>query len=129
MQCSGVYHALHLVLRAVDEDPLLEGLELFLSWLAGAATEDELGSELPLLGDLPLLLGTLVDNGVVVLEVGTKALGLQGCPQSVLVHGRGVLGPVTKVVRVDGEGLAEVLDGLGILEEKNLCTRLACWRW
>lgn len=124
MQCIWVYHrhrhAHPLVLRAVDEDSLLEGLELLLSRLAGAAAKDELGSELPLLRNLPLLLGALIHNGVVVLEVGTEALSLQRGPQSVLVHGRGVLGPVTEVVCVDGERLAEVLDGLGVLEEKNL---------
>lgn len=108
----------------MDKDPLLDGLELLLAGLACTSSKDELGTELPLLGDLPLLLSTLVDNGVVVLEVGAEALSLKRNPGGVLVHGRCVLGPVAEVVCVEREGLAEVLDGLGVLEEENLFTVL-----
>jgi hypothetical protein len=55
-----------------------------------------------------------------VLEVGAKALSLESNPQSVLVHGVGVLGPVTEVVCVEGEGLAEVLNWLGGFVEEYL---------
>ena len=109
----------------MDKDPLLNGLELLLAGLACTSTKDELGTELPLLGDLPLLLSTLVDNGVVVLEVGAEALSLERNPGGVLVHGRCVLGPVAEVVCVEREGLAEVLDGLGVFEEEDL---LQCYQ-
>lgn len=108
----------------MDKDPLLKGLELLLAGLACTATKYKLGTELPVLRDLPLLLGTLVDNGVVVLEVGTEALGLKCDPCGVLVHGGCVLGPVAEVVCVEGEGLAKVLDRLGVFEEKDL---LSCY--
>jgi hypothetical protein len=55
-----------------------------------------------------------------VLEVSTEALGLERNPQGVLVHGVCVLGPVTKVVCVEGELLAEVLDGLGVFVAEDL---------
>lgn len=95
-------------------------LELLLAWLACAAAKDELASQLPLERDAPLLGSLLVDDGVVMLEVGTEAFGLERDPQRVLVHSVGVLRPVAEVVGVERELLAEVLDGLRVLVEENL---------
>jgi hypothetical protein len=82
----------HLLLSAVDEEPgaldLLEGL---LAWLASTSTEDKLAPEPPLLGDLPVLSGLLINDGVVMLKVGAEAFGLESSPESELVHGVGVL--------------------------------------
>ena len=96
-----------LLLGAVDEQPLAESLlELLLARLTSATTKDKLTPELPLERDAPVLSSLLVDDGVVVLQVGAEALSLERNPQRVLVHGIGVLAPVAKVVGVQGEGLA-----------------------
>jgi len=107
----------------MHKDPLLKRLEGLLACLACLAAKHQLRPELPVKRNLVMLLHPLVDNGVVVLQVGAEAFGLEGNPQRKLVHGAGVLGPVAKVVRVDGERLAEIVDGLGVFEEKNL---MAC---
>jgi hypothetical protein len=118
-----------LLFGAVDKQPLAESLlELLLARLASAATKDKLRPELPLKRDAPVLSSLLVDDGVVVLQVGAEALSLERNPEGVLVHGVGVLGPVAEVVCVEGEGLAEILDGLGSFIEEDLSTTLVSWR-
>lgn len=82
-----------LVLAAVDEESLLERLLLLAALVDGLAStlcvtaKDELGLELPLLRDVPVGLCLLVNDGVVVLEVGGAAFGLEGGPEVVLGHG------------------------------------------
>lgn len=108
-------------MSTVDEEPLaLDLLKLLLARLTSPATEDQLAPELPLKRDAPLVCSALINDGVVMLEVGTEALGLQRNPKSVLMHGVGVLGPVAEVVCVRREGLAEVLDWLRVLVEEDL---------
>jgi hypothetical protein len=110
-----------LLLRAVHEEPLSVCLlELLLAWLACAATKDQLTPQLPAQWDVPVRSGLLVDDGVVVLQVGAEALGLERDPQSILVHGVGVLRPVAKVVGIEGELLAQVFDGFGVFVEEDL---------
>jgi hypothetical protein len=109
-----------LLLSTVHKHPLLQGLKLLLARISHLATKHQLCAELPLERDLVVLLHLLVDDRVVMLKVGTEAFGLKGHPQGVLVHGVGVLGPVAKVMCVDGELLAQVLDGLGVFEEEDL---------
>lgn len=110
-----------LLLSPMNKQPLPKSLlELLLARLTATATKHQLAPELPLERDAPVLRRLLVNDGVVVLQVGAEALGLERDPQSVLVHGVGVLGPVAEVVRVEGEGLAEVFDGLGGFVEEDL---------
>ena len=110
----------------MDEQPLAKSLlELLLTRLAGTATKDQLRPQLPLERDAPVLSGLLVDDGVVVLQVGAEALGLERNPQRVLVHGVGVLAPVAEVVGVQGEGLAQVLDWLGRFVEEDLSAHVS----
>jgi len=105
----------------VHEQPLAVCLlELLLARLTSTATKDQLGPQLPLLGDVPVVGSLLIDDGVIVLEVSAEALSLERDPQSVLVHRVGVLGPVAEVVGVEGECLAQVLDGLGVFVAENL---------
>lgn len=59
-----------LPLRAKDLDALLQGLELLGAGLASFATKDKLGIELPVGGQTPGLGNLLVDERVVVLQVG-----------------------------------------------------------
>jgi hypothetical protein len=111
----------HLLLSTVDKQPLaLDLLELLLARLAGTATEDQLAAELPLKGNVPVVSRLLVNERVVVLQVGAEALSLESRPQGELVHGVGVLAPVAEVVCVQGELLAKVLDGLGGFVEEDL---------
>lgn len=77
-------------------------LALLLAGFAGAAAKDELGAEFPVDGDFPVLCGLGVDDGVVVLEVCAEAFGFEGDPEGVLVHGVCLIGPVAKVVGIDG---------------------------
>lgn len=107
-------------LFAVNRNAFGEGLLVLGTSLASAAAEDELGAQGPLLGHLPLGLDLLVDDGVVVLQVGAEALGLETGPQRELVHGRRVLGPDGEVLGVQGELALKVLDGVGVLEEEDL---------
>lgn len=72
-------------LGAVDLEDLGDGLGLLGAGLAGATAEDELGIELPGGGDLPGLGDLGVDEGVVVLEVGTETLGLESGPDGELL--------------------------------------------
>ena len=110
-----------LILSTVNKEPgALDRLELLLTRLGHLATEDELGAKLPVDGDVPVLLGLAVDDRVVVLEVGAQTLGLEGGPESILMHGGRVLAPVAEVVGVNGETLAEGLNGLGVFEEESL---------
>lgn len=110
----------HLV-GTVHKQPLAESfLELLLTRLASPATEDQLRPELPLEWDVPVLSGLLVNDWVVMLEVGTKTLSLKRYPQSVLVHSIGVLTPVAKMVCIQWERLAQVLNRLGVLVEQDL---------
>lgn len=66
---------------------LLQRPKGLLAWLAGLAAKDELSGELPRRRDGPLLLDLLVDEGVVVLEVGAQAFGFEGGPDCELEHG------------------------------------------
>jgi hypothetical protein len=110
-----------LLLSAMDEKPLASCLlELLLARLTGTATKDQLAPELPVKRNVPVLSSLLVDNRVVVLKIGAETLGLKGNPKRVLVHGVGLLRPVTKVMGVDGERLAKVFDGLGVFVEEDL---------
>ena len=67
------------------------------------AAEYELGAQGPAGGDLPLFGHGLVDDGVVVLQVGSDAGGGEGGPHRVLVHGVGMFGPHGEVGGVGGE--------------------------
>lgn len=95
-----------LLVSAVHKKPRAKCLlvRLLVTRAARPPTKDKLAPEFPFEWNLPVLGGLLVNDGVVVLKVGTEALGLEGYPESVLVHGVGVLRPVAKVVRVDGCG-------------------------
>lgn len=113
-------HPVYLLLSTMDKQPLLKGLEVLGSGLASASTKDQLRPQLPLLRNVPVVLSLAVNDGIVMLEVGTEAGGLESDPGGVLVHGGGVLGPGGEVVGVQGEGLLEAVYGLGVFEEEDL---------
>ena len=69
---------------------------------------------------LPLGLCLLVNDRVVVLEVGTQSLGLEGGPDGVLVHTAGLRGPGWETVSVDGELVLVVLDNSAVFKEEEL---------
>jgi hypothetical protein len=110
-------------------------LELLLPGLASASTKHQLAAQFVRERYVPMLRRLLVDDGVVVLEVGAETLGLERDPQSILVHCVGLIGPVTKVMCVDRELFAKFLDGLRVLVEKYLShvsirrRELAGYRW
>ena len=107
-------------LSAKDLVALLKSKVLLGASLASTATEDQLGVELPVGGDLPGLGNLVVNEGVVVLEVGAQALGLKGGPDGVLQNGIALRGPAGEAVGVDGELGLEALDNGLVLEEQNL---------
>lgn len=61
-------------------DTLLNRLLHLLARSSLGATEDELGDETPLGGDIPLFGDGGVDEGVVVLQVGAETEGFEACP-------------------------------------------------
>lgn len=104
-----------------------KGLELVLlrkevlgTGLTSLATKDEHGGQLPVRGDLPLGSDALVDERVVVLQVGAETFGLEGGPDSELQHGGGVGGPGGEAVGVDGELLLHAVDDLLVFVEEDL---------
>ena len=109
-----------LLLSTVHKHPLLKRLEALLSRLTSLSTEHQLCPQLPVNGNIPVLLRLAVNDGVVVLEIGTKAFSLESNPQSVLVHGGCVLGPGREVVCVDGKSLLKLANRGGVFEEEDL---------
>lgn len=111
-----------LVLSTENLDPLLNRLECLWQtrFLGQTLAKHQLCIELPVLGDAPLRGDLGVDDGVVMLQVGTEALGLEGGPEHDLVHGGGLLGPVVELVGVGGVGLLLLADGGAVVEEEDL---------
>lgn len=112
-------------LQSVESHLLLKGkclrpwLQLLPRTIRDVA-KHELSLELPLLRNAECLGGLLVGNGVVMLEVCSETLSLKGSPEVILVHGGCVLGPLGEVLRIDGVGGLQLLDGLGVLVEEYL---------
>lgn len=105
----------------MNKQPLtLNWLESLLSRLGRTASEHQLCLETPLLGNLPVFLRLLVDDGIVMLQVAAKALGLKTSPEHELVHGRGVLRPLGEHVGVERELLLESMDDIEVFEEEDL---------
>lgn len=94
----------------------LLGLWRVTSW----RTNNQLSLELPISRDSPVLADLLINQWVVVLEVGTETLGLESSPGSELVHGVGLVGPARELVGVEWEAGLEALDGWGVVEEEDL---------
>ena len=69
-----------LVLGTVNEETLLEGLESLLASLASRLAKDQLTLETPHLWDVPGCCDLLVDQRVVVLQVGAETFCLESCP-------------------------------------------------
>lgn len=79
-----------------------------------------MGIELPVRGDVPSLGNLLVDDGIVVLEVGAETLSLQSCPNSKLSHAIRLRCPAVELVLVDGEVLLVVFNGGAVIEKQDL---------
>lgn len=69
---------------------------------------------------VPLGLGLLVNDGVVVLKVGAQSFGLKSGPEEVLVHGIGLNGPAREVRGVEREVLGELIHRVWVIEEEDL---------
>ena len=88
----------------MNNQPLpLNLLERLLPRLSSRRANNHLRAQLPVLAHIPLLLNLLVDQRVVMLEVGAQAFGLKGCPDGVLVHAVGLCGPDGELVGVQCE--------------------------
>lgn len=77
-------------LSTEDLEAVLDGELVLGAGLAGAAAEDELGVELPVVGDAPFAGDLGVDQRVVVLKVSTETLGGESGPDRELDHGVGL---------------------------------------
>jgi hypothetical protein len=110
----------------VNEESLLNGLldlSTLLNVLAGTlcgTTKHKLGLELPLLGDVPVTLCLLVNDGVVVLEVASTAFSLKSSPEVVLRHGGRLSSPTREMVSIQSKLLLKFSDRLRINKEQNL---------
>lgn len=113
-------HLFPLQLSSEGEETLtLNWLELLWSVLANWSADDKLGLEDPGLWDLPVLDQLGVNERVVVLEVASETLSLEGGPGSKLVHGVGLGGPAREAVGVEWEGLLLSLVDGAIVEEED----------
>lgn len=70
----------NLILGTMDKDALVNGLECFLAGLTNGFTKDELSLETPLEIDVEGGSNLLVDQRIIMLQVGTESLGFQGGP-------------------------------------------------
>lgn len=69
-----------LLLRAVNEHSLLKRLEGLWVRVSSGLAEDELGLQAPVGGDVPGGSDLLVNQGVVMLQVGAEAFLFQSSP-------------------------------------------------
>jgi len=76
--------------------------------------------QFPACWNIPGSSDLLVNNWVIVLEVGTKSFGLKSSPNGELSHGIRLSGPVWELVSVEWELLLEVSDGRTVLKEQDL---------
>ena len=80
MPVSSPLHKSSLVLGTMDSDALVDRLECLLAWLTSGFAKDELGLEAPLGVDVVCGSNLLIDQRVVMLQVGTKSLGFKCGP-------------------------------------------------
>ena len=97
-------------LQAEYDQAVLQGGEGFFTGRGGDAAEYHLCAQRPSAWDVPGLGDGRVDNRVVMLQVGADACCGQGRPDSVLVHGVGVLGPNWEVGGVSRHFFLQALD-------------------
>lgn len=74
------------LLLAKDLHPFLDRLESLLACFSLLATEYQLRNQSPFTGDVPFLAHRLVDEGVIVLQVGAEAERLKGSPDCIYVR-------------------------------------------
>lgn len=67
-----------------------------------------------------MLRNLLVDDRVVMLQIGAETLGLERDPESELVHAAGLLGPGAEMVCILRKPLTQVLARLGVFVEEDL---------
>lgn len=107
------------LLLAKDLHPFLDRLESLLACFSLLATEYQLRNQSPFTGDVPFLAHRLVDEGVIVLQVGAEAERLKGSPEEELMHGVRVLSPLSKVILVCSKLLRHRLDMSRVLVEED----------
>ena len=92
---------------------------------ASRLAERHLGDEGPGGRDVEGGLCLVVDEGVVVLQVGAEAGVAESGPEDELVDGRRVLGPLAELVLDEGELVLERARVLRVLEEEHRAVRVA----
>jgi hypothetical protein len=107
-------------LSAKNLQPLLNIYERLLARWRNRCTEYQLCAELPVLRNVPCICDLLVDQWVVVLEVGAKSFLLESSPDSVLVHSVGMTGPEWELVGIDRELLLHSGNCGAVDEEEDL---------
>jgi len=103
----------------VNEETFLQGLEGLVHGLASWLAKDQLALQAPVERDVPGGGDLLVDQRVVVLQVGAETFLFKGRPDGKLMHGIGVLAPLRELVGIQGEVLLQVRDGLGVFVEQH----------
>lgn len=77
----GSFHwSLHPSLFAVNENPILEWLKGLLTRRPRQLAENQLGLEAPLNRQIPFLGDSCVDHWAIMLQIASKSLGLEQCP-------------------------------------------------
>lgn len=70
----------NLILGTMDKDALVDGLECFLAWLSNGFAKDELSLEAPLEINVEGGSNLLINQRIIMLQVGTESLGFQCGP-------------------------------------------------
>lgn len=108
-----------LLLSAKGLDELVDRQLLLGLGILSTSTKDKLSIQGPRLGELPSLSNLIVDEGVVVLQVGTQTISLEGSPDQALVHASRLRGPVGEFIGIESKLLLELLGGVFLGEEED----------
>jgi len=103
----------------VDKDTFFNGLEGLFARGSGGMTERHLSNQLPVAGDVPLLLDHTIDQGGVMLKGAAQTFSFQSSPNGVLDHTRRLFRPSGEVLSVQGELFLLGLDVVLVFEEQD----------
>lgn len=112
-------------LSTEDLESLAQILERLRTRLPSLSTKHQLRVQLPAGRNIPRSLHLLVNNWVVVLQVGTESLGLERSPDGELAHAVGLRRPDGELVGVDAVGFLHAADDGAVFEEEDLVGRVS----
>lgn len=95
---------------------LLQALSCTIRWLS----KHQLCHMTPLKRNTKLLRDLLIRQWVIMLQIRSQPLSFQRNPESVLVHGASVVGPLREFIGVEWEFRLEAFDDFAVFVEEDL---------